>query len=273
MREDFTAFVPEDGSAPFIIQMAGISYCDDSYDIYRRSSEIYGFEYIIKGKGYVRQDDVSFTAEAGDIYLLSIGHEHHYASDPDDPWIKIWFNVSGKLVDSVIKLYNITKYVHIKGLNILELFEEFVNCTRMNIPQKQIFDRCAVIFLKVVQEIANYNKDIELGEVSPIAQQLKKKIDNLNDFAVNFDDLMQDIFCTKAHAIRLFKAEYGITPYQYFLNKKQFLAEMLLANGNIPIKKIAYMLGFDDTRYFSAFFKSRNGLPPYEYRTKMKNTE
>ena len=97
MHEEIIAFDSEHSHSPFKVQMTGISYCDGSYRIIRNESPIYCIEYIIKGKGYVQLDNTSFCADEGDIYILPSGRNHYYYSDDENPWTKIWFNISGAI--------------------------------------------------------------------------------------------------------------------------------------------------------------------------------
>jgi transcriptional regulator GlxA family with amidase domain len=78
---------------------------------------------------------------------------------------------------------------------------------------------------------------------------------------------MTEICClSKAHFIRLFKKEIGLTPVQYILQKKMEKAQLLLLTTNHTVKDIAYSLAFDNIGYFDRTFKRLTGLTPGEYR-------
>ena len=63
MNEDIVSFAEDrTDQYPFYIQMAGISYCDATYKIDRKNSDIYCFEYIIKGEGTVKINGQEFIA-------------------------------------------------------------------------------------------------------------------------------------------------------------------------------------------------------------------
>ncbi len=51
-------------------QMCGTTFSNPTYHIYRPNSTICCLEYVSKGMGHVTIDGVSFTARAGDTYLL-----------------------------------------------------------------------------------------------------------------------------------------------------------------------------------------------------------
>ena len=128
MYEEEIVIFPESSKPPaFEILMCGRSYCDGSYRINRPKSLLWCFEYICKGKGTVQVDHVRFTASAGDIYILPAGMDHYYYSDDKDPWKKVWFNIRGPFVDSTLKAYHLENIFHIRKLNLLPLFEDFIS--------------------------------------------------------------------------------------------------------------------------------------------------
>lgn len=271
MYEDIILFSDkiEKTAHTFNILMCGSSYCDGTYKINRPKSPICCIEYICKGSGYVTVDDETFMANEGDIYLLPIGKNHFYYSDDKNPWEKLWFNISGKFVESTIKAYGLENIYHIKNLNLKNLFENFLSHAK-NIKQtaytKPDFSICAVDFLKIIQNIASAPELQEKHSSTDKAELLKNKIDSLTDFSVPFDELIKEFYYTKSHIIRVFKKKYGITPYNYLLEHKLDTAKLLLKNTAMSIAEISLRLGFSNAHYFSNFFSNRTGVSPKEYR-------
>ena len=80
-------------------------------------------------------------------------------------------------------------------------------------------------------------------------------------------DELADVAClTKPYMIRLFKQELGISPLQYINQKKVERAQLLLYTSDMPVKEVAYALGFSDHSYFIRLFRKLTGLTPQEYR-------
>ncbi|OGV32849.1 MAG: hypothetical protein A2020_08045 [Lentisphaerae bacterium GWF2_45_14] len=63
-----------------------------------------------------------------------------------------------------------------------------------------------------------------------------------------------------------FKAQTGMSPWQYFLKLKINNAKTLLLNSTLNIKQIAEMIGFENQYYFSRIFKEKAGMSPTEFR-------
>jgi DNA-binding response OmpR family regulator len=56
---------------------------------------------------------------------------------------------------------------------------------------------------------------------------------------------------------RSVKKAYGLTPNKYITYRKLEKARLLIRNTDMPIKQVAYMLGFNSVSYFGKCFKDR----------------
>lgn len=64
------------------------------------------------------------------------------------------------------------------------------------------------------------------------------------------------------HFFRLFKSVFGISPYQYILQKRLDFASNLIKQGNYTISDVAIVAGFSDIYAFSKSFKNYFGIAP-----------
>lgn len=56
------------------------------------------------------------------------------------------------------------------------------------------------------------------------------------------------------------------TPLQFIQERKMLEARRLLRYTDLPVKEIAYELGYEDLQTFSRFFKAQEGTSPSEFR-------
>lgn len=267
MREDIVSFyIDELEEYPFFIEMAGISYCDGTYKIERKNSNLYCFEYIIKGKGTVIINDEVYTPVEGDIYILQKGSNHKYYSDKENPWIKIWFNIKGNLIDQLMQVYKLNKIHHIPNLDLKELFLKFISTSKSTTDStEEIFNKAAIIFHEIILNIHSRVKVLKVAR-DPLALTLKEYLDKHVEDNVSLQNLSDLIFKSVSQTIRLFKREFGITPYDYLLLNRIETAKLLLLNSNMQINEIAFKLNFSDEHYFSNYFKTKVGLSPLKFR-------
>jgi len=70
---------------------------------------------------------------------------------------------------------------------------------------------------------------------------------------------------SKYYLIRLFKKNFGITPYEYLINLRIVAAKKLILEG-LPLSQVALEVGFSDQSHLNRFFKRIVACPPGEYK-------
>ena len=58
----------------------------------------------------------------------------------------------------------------------------------------------------------------------------------------------------------------GTSPLQYINKKKVERAQLLLCTTDMPVKEVAYRIGFNDQSYFIRMYRKVTGTTPQEYR-------
>ena len=102
-----------------------------------------------------------------------------------------------------------------------------------------------------------------------LADSLKYIHNNIYE-SISVDTLASVACVTTSHFIRLFVKAIGMPPLQYINRKKIDRAELLLITEEVPIKEIAYALGYSDPSYFIRLFKKITGITPMAYRKNMR---
>jgi AraC family transcriptional regulator len=68
------------------------------------------------------------------------------------------------------------------------------------------------------------------------------------------------------HFARLFKRSFGLSPYQFILQRRVERAKALLRDRNHSIAEVAMLCGFASQAHFHTTFKARTGVTPGMYR-------
>ena len=267
MKEEIIYWSTEEYNPILNIDLAGISYCDGTYEIKRKQSEAYVLEYVIKGTGTILYNDIPLTASKGDFYLLKQGDNHHYYSSKEDPWVKIWMNIHGSLIDQLLKVYPLDKIVFPGNPSLYELFKDFHSVLKSEKRTSGIPQTCTNLLHEILSNVY-FNQQPSHSQISQEALRIKTYLEDHLFEAVTLSELSLVIYKSEAQIIRIFKKAYGITPYAYLLNRKLQYAKTLLVNTNVPIKEIASRLCFADEHYFSNFFKQSEEVSPSGYRSK-----
>jgi len=100
-------------------------------------------------------------------------------------------------------------------------------------------------------------------------QRLQKAIDYMDNSYL--DNPKLSIIAKKVNMApnyfhNVFKKEFGLTPFEYMLNKRIAFAKELLGFSCMNIKEIAEHTGYGDEFYFSRIFKKSTGLSPAKFR-------
>ncbi len=88
------------------------------------------------------------------------------------------------------------------------------------------------------------------------------------DFSVN--DICTELGISRVQLYRKVKAVLGYNVNEYILEVRMQKAKYLLRNEmELSISEVAYKVGFSSAAYFSTVMKSKLGVTPTEYRTKI----
>ncbi len=87
---------------------------------------------------------------------------------------------------------------------------------------------------------------------------------------ISLDQLAAEASLSKYHFLRLFRATFDLSPYQYIQHLRIEKARLLLADPTLSITDLAGLLGFKNSQSFSRLFYQRVGLYPTQYRLQAK---
>lgn len=267
MHEDMRAFPAEDKSRNLHISLAGTSYCDKTYRMYRPHPIVCVLEYVLEGEGYVEIDATVHHVEQDMIYFLSTDFEHRYYAHEERPFTKIFLNITGSLCPRVIAEYGLSGKHFFRDKSLREVFLRIQDVIHSEEEENVMQAKLQGIFLEIISRLSSGQENIRHSEE---ALRLKEYLDVNATRIVSGAELATIIFRSNDYCLKLFTREFGITPYQYQLDRKIDIAQSMLANSRLSIQEIAETVGYNDAHYFSNLFKHKCGIRPREYRKKMQ---
>ena len=100
---------------------------------------------------------------------------------------------------------------------------------------------------------------------------MEKQMDNN---ALTVDELVDEVGMGRTVFFNRLKGLTGLSPVEFIREMRIKRAAQLLENGGYNVTEVTYMVGMNDSRYFSKCFKASYGMTPTEYRhAKQKNSE
>lgn len=108
----------------------------------------------------------------------------------------------------------------------------------------------------------------EAGEVSSVSHLVEGAIAIIQEdfpYLEGLDDLASRLEISKAHLIRTFTRETGISPAKYITRVRVEYAKLLLQDEDTSIIYVAEASGFANANYFAKVFRRETGMSPSEY--------
>jgi AraC-like DNA-binding protein len=78
--------------------------------------------------------------------------------------------------------------------------------------------------------------------------------------------MARQLGCSRYHFSRTFRGIKGVSPQEFILGARIEAAKSLLQDFSHPVWRIAELLGYRDTYFFSRQFRQKAGVPPTAYR-------
>lgn len=101
--------------------------------------------------------------------------------------------------------------------------------------------------------------------------QRKRIIDLIEDQLsenISLDDLAAAVGLSPFHFSRQFKADFGIAPYAFVIQKRVSKAQEMLRRGRLPLKSVALDCGFSDQSHLCRTFRKIVGVTPAQYQNR-----
>jgi AraC-like DNA-binding protein len=283
-RDNFFAYFDESGDSPSlcVTTVGKVSVGPHEAYPYRREDHPekfvtngercrvlneFQFLYISNGGGRLRTFEGEFTLMPGSLAVLVPGEKHRYAPDPETGWTEYWIGFTGDIPAYWIKQGDLEKIITVHTiLNQKEMlipFEEAVGFVRNgNYAVKPLTASCVMrIFAYLLEDryerLTRNNYDI--------IEQAKHIIEKNVYHPMDMEGLIKILDISYQMLLDQFREKIGMTPYQYFLQRKIDKAKELLLEGTLSIKEISYKLSFNSPYYFSRLFKRKTGVSPSQW--------
>ncbi len=259
-REEARAFRDESG-LPITSVVIGVTNPFLDYRISRSAeSDIFVVEYVVEGEGELIIGGERMRARAGDTYILCAGEAHEYRADPRNPWKKLWINFRCEYIAGFMRAYGVRSGVY--RADTRALFETALSLSRSGRPFGEICFTVADCIHRVIAAAAAAARHGSRADGFVIREALAAAVYEKR----NLDDIAAELHMSKSNMIRVFKREYGTTPYEFLLGEKIDAAKLLLKNTRMTVSEIADRVCVADEHYFSALFLKRTGMRPGAYR-------
>lgn len=265
----------EELNSSIYITWAGHRICSPDHRIGPRILQNYKIILILKGRGWLVQEDIKFDLTAGDIFVLFPDVKHLYYTDPTCPWEIMWVSFNGNICNQIMQSMHLQPdnpvIVNSSSPKIIDLFKgiiDFLDCK--NEPNAlSSTGYLYLLFSKMLDINLQNDNTVESISNKGIIEKCLTFID-LNYYNnINVDLLCKHVNYSRSYLSRLFKENTDLSIPEYINQVRMQKAKLLLKNTELNISEVAKSVGFVDPFYFSKTFKKFTGVPPANYKSEI----
>lgn len=110
------------------------------------------------------------------------------------------------------------------------------------------------------------------GTLSPaVARRVAKAIEDRLEGPIKVAELAEEAGLSRTHFSRAFAQNFGATPRQYILSRRNARARTMLTDTDFSATEIAMRCGFANASHLTTTFKQELGLTPTDYRAALQS--
>lgn len=242
-----------------------VCYAKHSHDTFSVGTIIGGRSRYLNGR---RLHDVG----AGSLVIMNPGEVHACNPLQNEPWAYRMLFVCTRWLASLQSDASGKTHTEMQPFNTQVTDTPYLY-RGLNSLQDILLDRSATLLEKESAAVVYFTllERSERGERrQPAAhfrtsRRVAEYLDEHFAQAIRLDDLCKVSGLSASHLIRSFKADYGLTPHRYLLDRRLRVGRSLLREG-MSIAAAAAAAAFSDQAHFQREFKRSYGMTPGHYR-------
>lgn len=251
------------------LQCFGLLQSDENYYTKRKNYNSYLILFTYSGAGYLEYEGREYYLKEGEGFFIDCHKPHFYRSDS-----RLWYHsdlhFNGPLADDFFQLFKNGGSVifsssvggsyqnHLE--NLLNIYNTAPHYMELQISN-ELHQILTVIIVKTEKTTA------KTVATTDTMRYLMEYIESNYNTRLSLDDMAKRANISKYHLCREFKKYTGFSPNEYLIRLRIERAKLLLHNTNIPVGKIAHLVGIPDENNFTYLFKKHEGTTPGRFRT------
>lgn len=225
--------------------------------------------YITRGEGVFTSQGASYQVKPGSMMLILPGIKHAYRPLIETGWQEHWVGFRGGYFSRLLEegRFSAENVFFQTGLHdsILSMFSQIFDEVRRQQPLYQM-KACALILSLIAEVLTRERRKDQPNYYQKIVEQAKYLMESNAYSEINLSSISEQLGISTSRLNEIFKTYTSMTPYQYYIHIKIHKAESLLEEADLPVKEVAYRMGFEDQYYFSRLFKSKTGVSPSAWK-------
>lgn len=229
----------------------------------RVNSNTFAVEYVSEGCFIFTHNGIEVKCNPGEIFLVHMGCSNSMRCETVTAVKKV-INIGGPLLRPLLSATGLDRVFCIRPADNTRIDRIFADVYREAEKKAQdgyiLSSLCYELLLTLAEQAVNVARPEELTKaLFFIRRSLERQI--------SLEDISKAAGVSKATLNRMFQEYFQCSPINYFLDLKMSRARALLPY--YPVKKVAAMLNYSSSQYFSSEFKKHYGLSPKSFRSRL----
>jgi AraC-like DNA-binding protein len=229
----------------------------------------------VSGQGtiFFQNQQIELLPNNGVLLLPHTPHSYKRDQSSSTEWRTLYITFGGTMVkDFLINLglYQSTFFHWENKTPISTFIDDVLTTSKKTTDMFSIKASSDVYqFLLILNKYGKTNKSNmkETSNLATLYPLLDWMNSHLSDSNVGLNEMADYLNISKRHLNSLFRKNFHVTPYSYFLNLRiQYSKKLLLEDNSTTIGDIALQVGFRSPSHFVATFRKMVGIPPDQYR-------
>lgn len=269
--------VPDRSLASLSVYNTGLQRCERSYCWGPAVRDHYLIHYVMAGKGTYTVQESTYPIEEGDLFLAWPNELITYSADIENPWSYCWVGFNGLDAGELIKQTDFTRanpILHAQDRKVpRELLMDIYQSRGARSFEVTRMTGKLYAFLAWLMETATHENRRKRQAGVEHVQRACAFIATNYASPIGVSDIARNVGVCRSLLTRAFQQHLETTPVQYLTKYRIQQACLLLSRTDMPIKAVAYSVGYEDPLYFSRRFREITGSPPRDYANALPQQE
>ncbi|MCH6259047.1 helix-turn-helix transcriptional regulator [Puniceicoccaceae bacterium K14] len=227
------------------------------------------FSIILSGSGFAACDGERFAITSPCVFTQLPGKHMVYGPNESSNWEELYLILPAEKLDPIFqkRLIGETRtYWPIRNATaVLQAIRALLPIVEGERQQTEKVDLIDHLCERVIMEtLLPGEPSIDAG--SAAVNSLTEAMAAAPEKNYDYRGIAKDNGVSYSTFQRKWKQRHSVPPAQYLLNLRISECCRLIAETELKLAEIGYMMGFDDPAYYSRVFKKRIGMSPSEYR-------
>ncbi|QUG75182.1 helix-turn-helix domain-containing protein [Erwinia sp. E602] len=260
------------------IYQYGHEVCTSQHSYGPAVRQHYLLHYVIQGCGTLHTEQHSWPVRQGEAFLIWPHEITTYVADKRTPWEYMWIEMDGLMAARSLEKCGLRRDMPLyrpKDPDSLAGEGRLLQALIAEDPQHSLrITGLTCLFLDAL--IAGSASSRAGSETSSISRHLDNATQYIErHYHRNFSIAEVAEYCNidRSYLSRLFQQQFGYGPKHYLLQLRMNVATTLLADRSLPVKVIAYSVGYGSQMQFAKVFNHYFHCSPSEWRRRQANSD